>query len=170
MSAVHKGLAPSDLGARSVEVCEPGLPLPSKGAKRGQTGAHAAPRCLNGVSEDASSARPFWRLPSPVFTFCLTRDTNAPLSVIEDQIRQSESPWHPRHKRLLLKSTEIGTFECLHPRRFFVEESERFRFIPQGDRVQLCYEVRFKGWPVLMAMGWYRFQLRRIWESFVEQL
>lgn len=125
---------------------------------------------MRAVPEAACKKSPSWRLPCPVWTFYLIRDTNAPLSVIEDRIRQHESPWHPRHKRLLLKSKETGTFECLHRKRFFVEESERFRFIPQGDRVQLCYEVRFKGWPVLVAMGWYRFQLRRIWESFVEHL
>lgn len=112
--------------------------------------------------------RPVWRLE-------LLRDTDAPLARVAERLRDGAAfgEWHPRLREVKLQvhRDEPECFEaeyCLeHPG---VLECGRFRLWCEGGRTVLHHEARFKGWPVLLLMGWWRLRSHRMWERFVEAL
>lgn len=111
----------------------------------------------------------------PVWTLHLTRDTNAPLAVVLAPLEDGPgwARWHPARRAGVPEVTQDGeqrSFRVCHPWRLGVLEEECFTVRPEGERVILDYTARFKGWPVLALMGWWRFQRRRLWEGFVDTL
>jgi len=104
----------------------------------------------------------------------LVRTTNAPLEVVRRALISGDRAWHPRPGKspwTLGTDTAEGLelVQCeRHP--WGVEECATYRVEPSGDRLLLSYQARFKGWPVLFLMGYWRLKSHRIWERFVEAL
>ncbi len=112
----------------------------------------------------------------PVWSFTLERTTNAPLDLVAARLKDGEGfgDWHPRHRRaeLSVLREDASVVELLHACRPLpgVEEEGRYRAAREGEGLLLAYEGRFKGWPVLLLMGWWRIVSHRLWERFVEGL
>lgn len=111
----------------------------------------------------------------PVWTLELLRDTNAPLDKVLDRLGDGPgwSQWHPVPRPVALQQeplAEGAAFRVTHPRRWGVLEEERMTATRDGERVLLAYTARFKGWPALLLMGWWRYQRGRLWERFVDGL
>jgi|GEM_PF-5289666 len=112
----------------------------------------------------------------PVWNLELVRDTNAPLDGVVRVLTEGGDyyRWHPRLKAVDLRvhRSEPGHFEAgytLRPCGGVVEEGT-FEVHPEGDRILLTHRARFKGWPVLFLMGWWRVRSHRMWERLVESL
>lgn len=111
----------------------------------------------------------------PVWTLELLRDTNAPLDTVLDRLADGQgwSQWHPAARPVSPERSPLpegAMFRVQHPRCWGVVEEERLAATRDGERVLLTYSARFKGWPALLLMGWWRFQRGRIWERFVDGL
>ena len=111
--------------------------------------------------------RPAWRLE-------LIRTTAAPFGVAASALLAPERPWHPRPGRSPWQVEQrtpdtLGLSQTEHP-CWGVEERAIYRVEAHGDRLLLTYQARFKGWPVLLLMGYWRLKSHRIWERFVESL
>ena len=110
----------------------------------------------------------------PVWQFELTRDTNAPVGLVRETLLDGDNygRWHPRHRQVSPQITEDG--ECFEILCIFsgfgVAEEARYRVEPLGGRLLLTYRNRFKGWPVILFMGWWRIVSERVWERFIAYL
>ena len=107
----------------------------------------------------------------PVWHFELVRDTNAPFDLVRQKLLDGQAyyKWHPRHRSATPEIIEDGEcFEivCRFP-GFFVYEEARYRVEAIDGRLLLTYRNRFKGWPVLPLMGWWRIKSERVWERFI---
>lgn len=106
----------------------------------------------------------------------LVRDTNAPLEAVARVLSEGGSygRWHPR-LRAVEADVRIHTperFESEYIARPCpgVEERGVFEVRPDGNRLVLIHHAKFKGWPVLLMMGWWRLRSHRMWESLVRSL
>lgn len=112
----------------------------------------------------------------PVWSFTLQRTTNAPLERVAERLKDGADygAWHPRHGRadLEIAHEDASRLEVLHRARPLpgVEECERYVVTRRGEGLVLAYEARFKGWPVLLMMSWWRIASDKLWERFVERL
>ena len=110
----------------------------------------------------------------PVWHFELARDTNAPFRLVRETLlnEQNYHLWHPRHRSAAPEIIEDGErFEILcRIRGFGVQEEAWYRVEPVDGRLLLTYRNRFRGWPVILLMGWWRFKSERIWERFIASL
>lgn len=112
----------------------------------------------------------------PVWSFSLERTTNAPLELVTSRLKDGAGfhAWHPRHRQALLRVVheDDGRVELHHESTPLpgVVEFDRYLVTRQGDGLLLIYEARFKGWPVLVMMSWWRIVSNRLWERFVETL
>lgn len=112
----------------------------------------------------------------PVWTFELIRDTDAPfervLEVLLDGPRYGA--WHPAYPSAAphLSLQEADRAEVVVQGTPFpgVVELARFLIQKQEGRVVLVHATRFKGWPVPLLIGWWRFERRDLWERFVRAL
>jgi hypothetical protein len=110
----------------------------------------------------------------PVWQFELIRDTNAPFVLVREALldKTNYRKWNSRHHSVLPEILEDA--ECFEVRccvcGFFIYEEAWYRAEPTGERVLLTYRNRFKGWPVLPMMGWWRIKSQRIWERFIASL
>jgi hypothetical protein len=112
----------------------------------------------------------------PVWSLELIRDTDAPMDVVVRVLSDGAAfhRWHPR-----LKAVDLDIREC-DPSSFKadyascpclgVEERGVFEVHPEGERLILVHRIAFKGWPVLLLMGWWRVRSHRMWERLVESL
>ena len=112
----------------------------------------------------------------PVWSLELVRDTNAPLEAVAAALSNGAGfhRWHPRLKTVAVKieRNEAQRFEAgyrLHPFPG-VQEEGCFEVRPEGERLLLVHRARFKGWPVILLMGWWRLRSHRMWERLVESL
>jgi hypothetical protein len=112
----------------------------------------------------------------PVWILNLEATTNAPLAKVVASLLDGNSyhRWHPRHRsvqlQVLSQSSGLLEFEsCVRP-CLGVEEHAVYRVEVLEDRVSLVCRTRFKGYPVLLLMGWWRLRMHRMWERFVESL
>jgi hypothetical protein len=112
----------------------------------------------------------------PTYAFELLRSTNAPLEVVAERLARGSEfhRWHPRLSSVDLR-VEVDTpegFRAAYSRRMGLGLSEegRFEVTRQDGHLRLWHGLRFRGWPVLLLMGWWRIRSRRIWESFVAAL
>lgn len=112
----------------------------------------------------------------PVWSFSLERTTNAPLEMVVARLKDGAAygAWHPRHRRAELEVVHEDPFRLEVHQRVRplpgVEELGRYIVTRQGEGLLLTYEARFKGWPVLLLMGWWRIASDKTWERFVEHL
>jgi len=112
----------------------------------------------------------------PIWSLELIRDTNAPLEAVVSILAEGAGfhRWHPR-----LKAVDLQ-IRCAEPDRFEahyaiqpclgVEERGEFTLRPEGGRLLLIHRAKFRGWPVLFLMGWWRVRSHRMWERLVESL
>lgn len=111
--------------------------------------------------------RPVWRLE-------LARTTNAPFKVVRTALLAEARPWHPRPgcSPLEISTDRPGLLELKQSERplWGVEECATYRVESFENHLLLSYQARFKGWPVLILMGYWRLKSHRIWERFVESL
>ncbi|MBK8792474.1 MAG: hypothetical protein IPN59_04840 [Holophaga sp.] len=113
--------------------------------------------------------RPVWKLE-------LIRDTNAPLEAVVRVLADGKSfhRWHPRLSSVEAQVTrnEPDRFEMAYTSRPWVgvEEHGVFTVAPNEGRLLLTHRATFKGWPVLILMGWWRLRSHRMWESLVRSL
>jgi hypothetical protein len=112
----------------------------------------------------------------PVWSLELIRDTNAPLEAVARVLSEGASfhRWHPRLKAVEVvvdgqDSTRFEAHYVLHPCPG-IEEAGQFTLRPEGDRLLMIHRARFKGWLVLLLMGWWRVRSHRMWERLVESL
>jgi hypothetical protein len=112
----------------------------------------------------------------PVWTLDLVRDTNAPLEQVVRVLSEGTAfyLWHPRLKvvEVCVQLRESAYFKANYKSHPFpgVEEQGIFEVWPDGERLLLIHRATFKGWPVLLMMGWWRVRSRRMWECLVESL
>ncbi|MDR1842090.1 MAG: hypothetical protein LBQ86_09260 [Holophagales bacterium] len=116
----------------------------------------------------------------PVWQFEIVRDTNAPFALARESLLNGKNYhlWHPRHRGVSPEIIEDGeVFEIRYSiHKFALSEDALYRVAPvNGDngingRLLLTYRNRFKGWPVILLMGWWRIRSERIWERFIEFL
>ena len=112
----------------------------------------------------------------PVWSLELVRDTNAPLDAIAGVLSNGGAfyTWHPRLKvvEVVVQLSEVTRFEATYVARpcLGVEEQGVFEVKPEGDRLLLTHRATFKGWPVLILMGWWRVRSHRMWERLVRSL
>jgi len=110
----------------------------------------------------------------PVWQFELVRDTNAPFQLVRNALLDGASyyRWHPRCRRADPQIVEDG--ECFVAscrfNRLGIEEDAWYTVEKQEGRLLLTYRNRFKGWPVIFLMGWWRIRSERIWERLIELL
>ncbi|WP_005033660.1 hypothetical protein [Holophaga foetida] len=113
---------------------------------------------------------------SPLWHLQIERTTNAPFEVVVKALmdRDQRPLWHPRpgagQWKILEQSEDHLAMEALENPIWGVEEQALYRVEPHDDRLLLSYHARFKGWPVLLLMGYWRLRSHRIWERFVESL
>jgi len=113
----------------------------------------------------------------PVWQFEIARDTDAPFALVRESLLDGQNYhlWHPRHRSVSPEIIEDGeVFEIKYNiRGFCVSEKALYRVEPLNGlngingRLLLTYRNRFKGWPVLPLMGWWRIRSERIWERFI---
>ena len=112
----------------------------------------------------------------PVWSFSLERTTNAPIELVASRLKNGAGfqGWHPRHRSAVLRVVheDASRVEIHHESRpiWGVLEQDRYLVVRQGEGLLLTYEARFKGWPVLVMMSWWRIVSDRLWERFVEKL
>ena len=112
----------------------------------------------------------------PVWSFTLERITDAPLELVASRLKNGSGfqDWHRRHCSGVLRVVheDSSRVEIQHESRpiWGVLEQDRYVVLRQGERLLLTYEARFKGWPVLVLMSWWRIISDRLWERFVEHL
>ena len=112
----------------------------------------------------------------PVWNLELVRDTNAPLEAVARVLSDGRSyhRWHPRLRAVdgIVRSQGPGHFELDYVVRpcLGVEEQGTFNVSQEGNRVLLVHRAKFKGWPVLLLMGWWRLRSHRMWERLVRSL
>jgi hypothetical protein len=112
----------------------------------------------------------------PAWSFELVRDTNAPLTVVRKALLNGDDyhKWHPRHSKAAPEIIEDG--ECLEivcrTSTFGLHEEARYRVEPAaaGGRLLLTYRNTFRGWPIILLMGWLRVRSERVWERFIASL
>ena len=112
----------------------------------------------------------------PVWSLELVRDTNAPLEAVAAVLSDGAGfrRWHPRLKAVPVRVEwdDPQRFEAgyrLRPCPGVLEEG-CFEVRTEGGRLLLIHRVRFKGWPVILLMGWWRLRSHRMWERLVESL
>lgn len=71
-----------------------------------------------------------------------------------------------------METATAGSFVMSYQQKpcWGVLETGRLEVRRQDDRTLLLHQARFKGWPVLLLMGWWRLHSHRMWERFVETL
>ncbi len=112
----------------------------------------------------------------PVWSFELVRDTDAPFERVVEKLLDGEhyGAWHPRHTRVAprLVVDEDDRIEIAHRDEPVVGVEEWSRYVVQrsGERVNLTYEGKFKGLPVVLLMAYWRIKSDHLWERFVESL
>jgi len=112
----------------------------------------------------------------PVWSLELVRDTNAPIDAVTRVLADGGAfhRWHPRLKvvEVRIRNADSQSFRADYTIRpcVGVEEQGCFVVRPEGDRLLLTHQVKFKGWPVLILMGWWRLRSHRMWERLVESL
>lgn len=111
----------------------------------------------------------------PVWTFELVRETNAPLEPLLERLQDGTTwgDWHPRHATAAPQGSQEGagwTFQATWPQHLGLQEWETFQLQPGDQGVRLTYRARFKGWPVLLLMGWWRLRSEFLWERLVQSL
>jgi hypothetical protein len=110
----------------------------------------------------------------PVWRFELVRDTNAPYALVREALLDGERyyAWHPRHRSVNPEIIEDG--ECLEivcrMKGFAFSEEATYRVERLNGRLLLTFRNRFKGWPVIPMMGWWRLKTERIWERLIASL
>jgi hypothetical protein len=110
----------------------------------------------------------------PVWQFELVRDTNAPLERVREALLNGQAYhlWHPRHRFVEPEIIEDG--ECFEVkcriRGLGVCEEASYRAEPAEGRLVLTYKNRFKGWPVILLMGWWRIRSEHIWERLISSI
>jgi len=110
----------------------------------------------------------------PVWQFEIVRDTNAPLALARELLLDGQNYhlWHPRHRNVSPRVIEDGErFKIQYSiRSFGVHEEAIYCAEPLNGingRLLLTYRNRFKGWPVILLMGWWRIRSERTWERFI---
>jgi len=112
----------------------------------------------------------------PLWNLRIERTTNAPFEVVAAALQDPEHRrnWHPRpggdEWTLLAQTQDSLALEEVIKHPWGVEERADYRVTPLEGGLLLSYQVRFKGWPVLFLMGYWRLRSHRIWERFVESL
>lgn len=112
----------------------------------------------------------------PVWSFEEVRDTNAPVSVVTAFLKDPASlpRWQPRLRGASLHVLEEGLarFVAAYAWRptWGVAEEGRLEVIEAGGRTLLTHRARFRGWPVLLLMGWWRLRSHHMWERLVRSL
>ena len=110
----------------------------------------------------------------PSWQFSILRDTDAPFAMVRKALLNGGGygGWHPRHKNADPEVIEDdGCLEILCRHSFFgIQEEARYRVDPRDGRLLLAYTGKFRGWPVLPMMGWWRIKSEGIWERFVASL
>lgn len=112
----------------------------------------------------------------PVWSFELLQDTNAPFERVVERLMDGEhyGAWHPRYQRVSprLVVNEGDWVEIEHRDKpvIGVEESSRYVVRRHGERVILLHTGKFKGFPVLFLMAYWRIKSANLWERFVESL
>jgi len=110
----------------------------------------------------------------PVWQFELVRDTNAPFQLVRNALLDGASyhRWHPRCRRADPQIVEDGERFVASCRfnRLGIEEDAWYTVEKQESRLLLTYRNRFKGWPVIFLMGWWRIRSERVWERLIESL
>jgi hypothetical protein len=110
----------------------------------------------------------------PVWQFELVRDTNAPFDLVREALLDGPgyNRWHPRRRRASPQIVEDG--ECFEVSCSFlgfgVHEDAWYIVEKLDGRLLLTYRNRFKGWPVVILMGWWRIRSERLWERFIASL
>ncbi len=113
---------------------------------------------------------------TPVWTFELIRDTDAPFERVLEALLDGEryGAWHPGYASTVphLSAQEKDQAEVVVEGSPFpgVAELTHFQIRQQEGRVVLLYATRFKGWPVPLLIGWWRLERRDLWERFVRSL
>lgn len=112
----------------------------------------------------------------PVWSLEVIRTTNAPMSCLTEALldRTFHALWRPGSVPVGL-SIVVQTAELLEVRAtrrpcWGVIEEALYRVESCGEGQKLVYQGRFKGWPVLLCMGWWRLALEYLWERFLELL
>ena len=110
----------------------------------------------------------------PVWQFELVRDTNAPFQLVRDALLDGHGyhRWHPRCRKAAPQIVEDGErFVALCSfNRLCIEEDAWYMVEKQENRLLLTYKNRFKGWPAIILMGWWRIRSERLWERLIESL
>ena len=112
----------------------------------------------------------------PVWSFELVRDTNAPFERVVEKLLAGEryGEWHPRHRRtaprLVMRDDSCAEIDHQDQPVPGVVEWSRYVVRRGGERVTLLHEGKFKGFPVLLLMAYWRIKSTRLWERFVETL
>lgn len=112
----------------------------------------------------------------PVWTYELIRDTDAPFERVLDALMDGSryGAWHPSYQKVapFLSSREDDRADVVVEGSPFLGVSEltHFQIRKQVGRVLLLSAARFKGWPVPLLIGWWRFERRNLWERFVRAL
>jgi hypothetical protein len=110
----------------------------------------------------------------PVWSFEVVRDTDAPFDVVRKALLEDGGyrRWNPRHTKAELEVTEDGArLEVLRRARSLgASEEATYSVEPQDGRLLLTYRSRFRGWTVLLFMGWWRVRSERVWDRFVASL
>jgi hypothetical protein len=118
----------------------------------------------------------------PVWHFELVRDTNAPFALVREALLKGQDyrHWHPRRRSASPEIIEDGEcFEILcrykglgvtEEASYRVERANANANANADGRLLLIYKNRFKGWPVLPLMGWWRIRSEHIWERLIASL
>jgi len=112
----------------------------------------------------------------PAWSFELVRDTNAPMQKVVEVLLDGGAfhRWHPRLRavegRIRKREAEHFLMDYMVRPVPGVEESGSFELRREGERVLLIHRAKFKGWPVLLLMGWWRVRSHRMWERLVRSL
>ncbi|MCL1893222.1 MAG: hypothetical protein FWG02_03145 [Holophagaceae bacterium] len=110
----------------------------------------------------------------PVWQFEIIRDTNAPLKIIRESLLNGRGYglWHPRHKSVEPEIISDGEYLEIKYNILgcCVSEEAWYRVELMGERILLTYRNKFKGWPVLFLMGWWRIRSENIWDRFIASL